>query len=259
MIAARSAIYRGTVRHRRKDPIEHAFTYDVGMLYIDLGELDAGVLEHPPLWSSCRRRAIAGVAREDLLGDTATPLDEAVRALVLERTRAWPTGPIGLLTTPRTFGRAFNPVSFYFCFEDDGATLAAVVADVENTPWNERHAYVVRAQDRGRVLDAELDKVFHVSPAMGMDQRYRWSLTTPGRTLSVHIESTSRSTGTPTFDATLNLRREPLTRASLHRLLARFPLQSARTGALIYANALRLKLKGAPYHAHPDARPAHTT
>lgn len=254
MRTLRSAVYRGTVRHRRKHPIQHAFTYDVGMLYLDLAELDAGVLEQAPLWSARRPRAIAGVRREDLLGDPATPLDEAVRSLVHERTGARPSGPIGVLTTPRTFGRVFNPVSFYFCFEHDGETLAAVVADVENTPWNERHAYVVRAADHARVLDAELDKAFHVSPLMGMEQRYRWRLTAPGPTLSVHIESTSTADGRCTFDATLNLRREALTRSTLRRLLARFPLQSARTGALIYANALKLKLEGAPYHAHPDTQ-----
>jgi cyclopropane-fatty-acyl-phospholipid synthase len=244
-------VYRGTIRHRRTAPVEHAFTYDVGMLYLDHEELEAGVLEHPPLWSARRPRAIAGIARADLLGDPAVPLDEAVRALVHERIGVRPSGPVGVLTTPRTLGRVFNPVSFYFCFEDDDrGRLVAVVADVENTPWNERHAYVAACDPAARVQEASFDKVFHVSPLMGMDQRYRFRFTAPGDTLSIHITSE----GDSAFDATLNLRREPMTRAGLHRLLARFPLQSARTGALIYANALQLKLKGAPYHAHPDTQ-----
>ncbi len=104
-----------------------------------------------------------------------------------------------------------------------------------------------------RVVDVQLDKVFHVSPLMGMDQRYRFRLTAPGPTLSIHIQSTATADGTDTFDATLNLRREEITRRNLRGLLARFPAQSARTGALIYTNALKLKLKGAPYHAHPDS------
>ncbi|WP_372789895.1 DUF1365 family protein [Paraconexibacter sp.] len=252
----RSAIYRGTVRHRRKSPVQHAFTYEVGMLYLDLGELEQGVLdEASPLWSSRRPRTPGAVSRRDLLGDPAVPLDTAVRDLVADRIGVRPDGPIGVLTTPRTFGRSFNPVSFYFCFAPDGTTLRAIVADVENTPWNERHAYVA-ACDTGpgrRVVDVELDKVFHVSPLMGMDQRYRFRLTAPGPTLSVHIQSTATADGGDAFDATLNLRREALTRATLRRLLTRFPLQSARTGALIYSNALKLKLKGAPYHAHPDS------
>lgn len=251
MRARRSAIYRGTVRHRRQDPVAHAFSYEVGMVLADLDELDAGVLEHPPLWSA-RRRAPGRIARADLLGDPMVPLDEAVRALVAERLGPRPTGPIAVLTIPRTLGRTFNPVSFYFCFAPDGERLEAIVADVENTPWNERHAYVAACDPGARVQDVHLDKVFHVSPLMGMEQRYRFRLTAPGPTLSIHIESTAVADGTRTFDATLNLRREELTARSLAALLARFPLQSARTGALIYGNALKLRLKGAPYFPHPD-------
>ncbi|PTL54387.1 hypothetical protein C7Y72_21890 [Paraconexibacter algicola] len=246
-VTRRSAIYRGTVRHRRTTPIAHAFTYDVGMLWIDLEEADE-LFAHAPLWSARRPRTPGGVSRADLLGDPAVPLDVAVRDLVQERLGTRPTGRIGVLTTPRTFGRAFNPVSFYLCFspKDDDAPVA-IVADVENTPWNERHAYVAACDPDARVQDLAFEKVFHVSPLMGMAQRYRFRLTRPGPTWSIHIASDGESA----FDATLNLRREELSGAALARLLARFPLQSARTGALIYSNALRLKLKGAPYHPHP--------
>jgi len=254
--AGRSAIYRGTVRHRRTSPVEHAFTYDVGMLFVLLDEAD-DLFEGSALWSSRRPRSPGGLSRADLLGDPSRPLDIEVRDLVQRRLGTRPEGPIGLLTTPRTFGRAFNPVSFYFCFgAEDPETLVAVVADVENTPWNEHHAYVAACDPGARVQDVAFEKVFHVSPLMGMDQTYRFRLTAPGDTLSIHIESDGESA----FDATLNLRREPATAANLRGLLARFPLQSARTGALIYTNALKLKLKGAPYSPHPDQhmRPSKT-
>lgn len=246
---ARSAIYRGTVRHRRMRPVEHAFRSAVGMLYLDLDELPEA-LDASPLWSA-RRPAPGRFRREDFLGDPATPLADAVRALVAARTDApAPAGPVRLLTTPRTFGRAFNPVSFYFLFAQDGDTLRAVVADVTNTPWGESHAYVVPVDEPTRVVDASLDKVFHVSPFMGMEHRYRWRLTTPGDTLSIHIESADDDG--PLFDATLNLRRRPLSGRALSALLLRFPFTALRTLGLIYSHGLRLKLKGAPSFPHPD-------
>jgi DUF1365 family protein len=106
-----SAIYEGTVRHRRFDPVEHVFRYRVFYAYFDLAELPQA-LDGLPGWSA-RRAALARFAREDHLGDPAIPLDEAVRDLVEARCGARPNGPIHLLTLPRTLGVAFNPISIY--------------------------------------------------------------------------------------------------------------------------------------------------
>jgi DUF1365 family protein len=243
-----SAIYEGTVRHRRFDPISHAFSYRVAMLYLDLAELP-GALDAGPLWSA-RHAAPGRFRREDYLGDPAVALDDAVRALVSDRLGFTPGGAIRLLTAPRTFGRSFNPVSFYYCF-GDGDEVEAVVAEVTNTPWGERHAYVMDARGGGRVLRDSFDKAFHVSPFMGMDHEYGWALTAPGETLSVQIDS--RRAGGRAFDATLSLRRRPLTARNLNRLLARFPFAALRVLALIYGQALRLKLKGARYFPNPSS------
>ena len=141
-----------------------------------------------------------------------------------------------MLTHLRTLGHCFNPVSFYYCFAADGETLEAVVAEVTNTPWGERHAYVV---------GGELEKELHVSPFMPMDQRYTVRAPAPGETLSVHIES--RQDGSVAFDATLGLKRRPLTPRSLLRPLA----PTLRMLALIYGHAVALKLKGVPVQPHP--------
>ena len=123
-----------------------------------------------------------------------------------------------------------------------------MVAEVTNTPWGERHAYVLSTgEDVGGTLVGGSPKLLHVSPFMAMDHHYAWRLSAPGRVLSVHIES--RRAGSLAFDATLSLRRRELTRASL----ARYPFASLRVLALIYAHALRLKLKGVPVHPHPQA------
>ena len=247
-----SAIYEGTIRHRRFEPIEHSFRYPLFLMYLDLSELP-DVLDPYPLFSA-RRRAPARFRRKDFMGDPAQPLDECARDTVAAATGKRPSGPVRLLTGLRYFGHSFNPVSFYFCFGSDGARVDAVVADVQNIPWGERHPYVLaRGGSQGTVLSEELEKTFHVSPLMGMDQTYSFRASEPGESIAVHIESRPQAGEGKTFDATLNLRRRELSRGTLARMLARYPAMSLQVVAKIYAQSLRLKLKGARYYPHPEA------
>lgn len=247
-----SAAYEGWVRHRRFEPVEHEFRYPLFLMYLDLAELP-GVLDPYPLFSA-RRRALARFRRQDFLGDPARPLDECAREAVADVTGARPAGPVRLLAGLRYFGHSFNPVSFYYCFDEGGQRVEAVVADVRNIPWGEQHPYVLaRGERRGTVIGDELEKSFHVSPLMGMDQTYAFRASEPGESIAVHIESRPRAAeGNRTFDATLNLRRRPLNRRNLTGLLARYPAMSLQVVAKIYAQSLRLKLKGARYHPHPE-------
>jgi DUF1365 family protein len=180
--------------------------------------------------------------------------------VVEAETGSRPAGPVRLLTGLRYLGHSFNPVSFYYCFDAAGERVEAVVAEVENIPWGERQAYVLaRGEREGNVLRDELDKTLHVSPLMGMDQTYAFSATEPGDRLSVHIESRpdGGAGGGPdgagrSFDATLSLRRRELSRGLMAGLLARYPAMSLQVVAKIYAQSLRLKLKGARYFPHPE-------
>jgi len=240
-------------------------------MYLDLNELP-DLLDPFPLFSA-RRAAPARFRRADFMGDPARPLDQCAREAVAAAAGARPAGPVRLLTGLRYFGHSFNPVSFYYCFDEAGERVDAVVADVQNIPWGERHPYVLaRGERRGTVLREELDKSFHVSPLMGMNQTYSFRASEPGESLAVHIESRPRHRETAneadnrrlsrsrrddapkTFDATLNLRRRELSRRTLAGLLARYPAMSLQTVAKIYAQSLRLKLKGAKYHPHPEGR-----
>ena len=155
-----------------------------------------------------------------------------------------------LLTTLRTFGHSFNPVSFYYCFTPGSERVEAVVAQVTNTPWGETHSYVLGRSDEHAVMKDTMDKVFHVSPFIGMDNRYDWRVTEPNGKLLVHIDERDEK-GDGLFDVTLSLDRREFTRGRLTRMLLRFPATSLRVVFLIYWNALKLKLKGAPYHPHP--------
>jgi uncharacterized protein len=246
-----SAIYEGWVRHRRFEPVEHSFRYRFFLAYLDLAELPQ-VLDRYPLYSA-RRRAPARFRRGDYLGDPARPLDECVRDVVAASGAPRPTGPVRFLTGLRFLGHTFNPVSFYYCFDPTGRRVEDVVAEVENIPWGERHAYVLdRGAREGTVLADELEKKHHVSPLMGMDQTYTFRAGTPGERLQVHIESRPQGVDEKTFDATLSLHRRELSRPLMLGLLARYPAMSLQVVAKIYAQAARLKLKGARYYPHPE-------
>jgi uncharacterized protein len=248
---AMNALYEGWVGHRRLRPVEHRFRYRVFMAYLDLDAVPERV--GPPwLWST-RHPALVRHRRADYLGDARIPPADAVRALVAERTGSRPAGPVRLLTNLRCLGHLFNPVSFYYCFSRDGESMQAVVAEVTNTPWGERHAYVLGALHDGGAVHERVDKVFHVSPFMAMDHEYEMCLTAPGPRIGVEI--VSRRDGEVYFDASLQLDRRPLDPAGLRRVLRRQPAPTLAVVARIYANAARLKLKGAPYFAHPQEAP----
>jgi DUF1365 family protein len=245
-----SCIYEGTIRHRRLAP-RREFCHRLALWYVELDELPkllgGRLLESSPGALRFRRR--------DYHGDPGVPLHSAVRDTVAEQTGSRPAGPIRLLTQVRSFGHCFNPVSFYFCLSADADRVQAILTEVTNTPWGERHAYVLRgSSDGSALLTSTVDKAMHVSPFMPMDLSYTARATTPAETLSVHME-TSRA-GTPVFDATLSLSRQELTGHSVRRLAVRYPAATVRVLALIYAQALRLKLAGASVHPHPRERRA---
>jgi DUF1365 family protein len=245
-----SAVYTGWVRHRRLRPHPHAFRYRICYLFLDLAELDRAFARRW-LWSVDRRN-LAQFRRSDYLGDPALPLDEAVRrraAAVLGRR---PEGPIRLLTQVRTFGHCFNPVSFYYCYVADGTRLDCVVAEITNTPWKERHSYVLdveEAQPRGTALKWDFAKAFHVSPFLPMQRDYAWQLQPPDDALRIHMDVCAADG--KDFDATLVLERRALDGASLARYLWRYPLMSLQIVLAIHWQAFLIWLARNPVYDHP--------
>jgi DUF1365 family protein len=172
-----SCIYEGWVRHRRNAPAHHDFRYRIFLMYLDLAELDS-VFDGHWLWSA-RKPAIARFDRRDHMGDPSRPLDGEIRALVERETGRRPKGRIALLTHLRYFGYCMNPVSFYYCWNKRGDRVEVVVAEVSNTPWGERHCYVLdaRSQQVDR-LHFTFKKEFHVSPFMDLTRsRCTWRIT----------------------------------------------------------------------------------
>jgi uncharacterized protein len=237
-----SCLYEGSVVHSRSEP-RRRFSHPLALAYLDLEELPA-LLDGRLVRS---RPGPVRFRRRDYLGDPRTELRDAVRELVERQTGSRPRGPVRVLTQLRSFGHCFNPVSFYYCLDEAGGRIEALVAEVTNTPWGERHAYVI-PEGSGR-----FEKVLHVSPFLGMDHTYTCRSTLPGSDLSLRIQSARR--GARVFEAGLALRRRELTPASMRRMTARYPFATLRVLGLIYGHAIGLRLAGIGTFPHrPTAR-----
>ncbi|MDX1396031.1 MAG: DUF1365 domain-containing protein [Gemmatimonadota bacterium] len=250
--ALASGLYRGTIRHRRFEPVTNRFRYGVFQLLLDLDELPR--LDREVRGFTYNRAGPISYHDVDHMG----PDDRSTR----EKLADWlgsvghelGTGRVLLLTSPRVLGYVFNPVSYFFCLSEDGAPRFTV-AEVNNT-FGETYCYFLDRQTAagGEAVKTRTDKVFHVSPFMPIEGlRYEWTLTPPGERLTIHIDEFEDDR--KFFDATLALAREPLTSGSLWRAIARYPHLTARTIWLIHWQALRLWLKRAPFYRKPEPPP----
>ena len=246
-----SAIYAGRLRHRRFFPKRHEFSYSSTMFYLDLDELP-DLFSETPFWS-LNRANIGSFRRKDYLGDPALPLIDEVRKKARELTGSCPAGPVRMLTNLRIFGFCFNPVTFYYLFGADAQMPELIIAEVNNTPWNERHIYVVRCDASGKTK-SEFAKEFHVSPFNPLDMQYHWVSTSPSETLLVHMENhgaTDTDYGIH-MDATLTLERKPWSAKTLNKILFSQPWAAVKVPVAIYWQALRLLIKGAPVYDHAE-------
>ena len=242
-----SCIYEGRVRHTRTAPAEHSFDYRLFLMYLDLEELPT-LFRRRWLWS-VSRPALARFRRSDHIGSAGEPLDASVRRLVEEETGSRPRGPIRLLTNLAYFGYCFNPVSFYYCFDERDENVEFIVAEVNNTPWGETDTYVLPCVASRRSWRFAPQKKMHVSPFMPMDVDYRWALSAPGEQLSVYMAN-SRD-GRKFFDATMSLQRRPISSRALAGVLLRFPFMTLKVIFAIHWEALRLWVKRCPFYDHP--------
>lgn len=246
-----SCIYRGTIGHTRRGEATNAFSYSLFMMLLDLDEIDT-LFDPYWLWSA-KRPAIARFRRKDHYGAPEMPLADTIRDLVAEKTGHRPLGPVRLLTHLSYFGRCFNPISVYYCY-DERNELQDVVLEVSNTPWGEQHCYVLGQGDNESEKHHRysFDKAFHVSPFLPMDMQYRCRLTPPADNLYIALDNYREET--KVFGSHLTLERREITQGAMATTLMRDPLMTFKVVSLIHWQALKLWLKRATYYDHPNKK-----
>ena len=260
-----SAIYEGTVRHRRNEPKLHQFDFRFFMLLLDLEEIDS-LFRWQPFWSA-KRWSLCRFKATDHLRQFASvgSLRERALAALTRQGIEQPVGPIRLLTQLSYLGYTMNPVCFFYCFNLAGDKIEAVIAEVNNTPWGEQHVYVIPAQQltgKSTIRSTDIKKEFHVSPFFDLAMNYRMAFSVPSETLAVKIENHSLDSDSADneahpcprkyLDVTMKLRRKKLSGWSLNGLLVRYPAISIQVAVGIYWQALKLYLKKIPFVPHPN-------
>ena len=217
------------------------------MTYFDISKVES-LLPNSFLFK-INKPALVSYYRSDYHGDTRLTLDESVRKTVKEKTGTSLEGPIRLLTHLRYFGYCFNPVSFYYCFDKSDKKLEMIMAEVTNTPWNERHCYFITAK-KNKSFRQGLKKQFHVSPFWDMDHDYDWYFSDVSDTISVNMINYKDEK--KVFDATLSLTvSKKLTNLNLFLSVLRFPFSTLMVYLRIHYQAFKLWVKGATFYDHP--------
>ncbi|MBL4281339.1 DUF1365 domain-containing protein [Vibrio fluvialis] len=243
---ANSALMVGHVRHRRFTQVEHALNYPLFMPNIDLDEWSVlqkrvwGLGERWWHWARFRREDYLGT------GDLKTAVQDKVFELTGEQIR----GRVQAVVHLRYLGLYFSPVNFYYLYDQQGV-WRYLLAEVSNTPWNERHYYAVPAERGDQGENWKHDKAFHVSPFNPVEQIYQWKLKPLSDALMVHLECHRDQ---KEFDATLALKAQPFTTKALITLLIRTPMMTVKVLTGIYWHALKLWIKGVPFYSHPRYR-----
>ena len=247
-----SAIYFGTVKHRRFRPVPHCFSYGLFMAFLDIDHIPE--LTKVSRLLSYNRFNWATYDERDHFGDPALPLRQRLKLNAAAQGLTLPDGPVFLLTNLRYLGYNFNPVSFFYCY-DAQEHLQLVLAEVNST-FGESLNYWLSQDNELPASNAKryrTAKRMHVSPFMGMKLDYTFTLTPPDRTLIVHMDTIEEAK--PFFDATLKLERKPWSAHSLHRALLSHPWMTAKVICAIHWEALRLYLKNVPVFKHPRNLP----
>ncbi|MDA3963276.1 MAG: DUF1365 domain-containing protein [Planctomycetota bacterium] len=242
----KSRLFHGIVEHHRRRPHGHRFRYAVRYLGIDLSETDTALDDG---WlCSGRGPALVRFCRRDYFGTGS--LATAVRRIVASDIGRECPGRIELVTTLRSAGMSFNPVSFYLCHDADDKPVA-LVAEITNTPWRERGIYTMPLDGPGP-WRCDFAKRFHVSPFMGLEQDYHWTVTATERGIGIDMRVSEGDE--LVFSASLGLAARAWSRRGLRRHILASPVAPALTMFRIHLQALFLWWKKTPFHDHPRLR-----
>jgi uncharacterized protein len=239
---AEHAVYQGEVGHLRLTPREHGFRYPLAYYWLDCAALEPVTLRANGI--HYERFGALSYRRKDYVAGEEN-LQHAVCAKVRELGGDIELSQVFLLTPLANWGLYFSPLTLYYCY-DKHNTFRYLLAEVTNTPWNERH-YYLQTMVAGQ-QHYQHSKAFHVSPFHPMNMQYHWQITAPDQELLCSISNTQGDK--QIFSAWIRLKRHELSPQWRRHWLIRQPWQNVQVVLRIYWHALKLWLKGVPVHAH---------
>lgn len=239
-----NGVFQGTVRHRRFTPVHREFSYQFSMFGFDLDDIDQ--LTHQYCIFGRRWYHPICFCEKDYLKSEPGELKERIALKVKGLGGEWQGSKVIMLIQCRSLGLYFSPINFYYCFDDD-KKCRLMLAEVCNTPWQERHYYLVNIEG-----DDETQKEFHVSPFMALDMNYRWKVKPIDQKAFVHLENHTKGTEPEkVFDATMALTKQPMTTLSMIKTWCSLPFSAIKVVVLIYWQALKIFLRGVPFIPYP--------
>jgi len=239
-----SCIYNGIVSHTRFKPVKHHLKYKTFSLLIDLDEIEK--LDKSISIFSSNKFNIFSFYNKDHGERNGKPLKKWVLENLKKFNIQQNINKIKLLCYPRIFGYVFNPLSIFYCYENDN--LLAIFYEVKNT-FNEQHTYIFKINGNGKI-EQKCKKKFYVSPFMDMETHYKFELLNPDENLSVLIKQSDKD-GIVLTAAQKGVKKE----FNMKQLLVNFviyPLMTLKIIGAIHYEALRLWKKGAKYRSRDN-------
>ena len=234
-----SCIYNGEVNHTRFKPVKHFLNYKTFSLFIDLDEIEQ--LDKSISIFSHNKFNIFSFYNKDHGDRDGSCLKKWVISNLKKYKIEGNISKIKILCYPRIFGYVFNPLSIFYCYENE--KLKSIFYEVKNT-FNEQHTYIFKIKD-GEEIKQKCKKKFYVSPFMDMETFYNFKLIDPNQRLSVMIKQTDAE-GT-VLTATQTGDKKEFNFKQLLINFFRYPLMTLKIISSIHFEALLLWKKGAIY------------
>ena len=236
-----SCLYECTVMHRRLSPKKHEFVYRIFLFLFDLEELPE--IERRVPFFSVNAPNLYSLRDEDCFQFHSRGIRQNLESFLATQNLPIRPARVQLLTLPRLLGYTFNPVSVFFCFDENNRPLTSVI-QVGNT-FGELKPYLVPCDPSGTGFHVRVPKNYYVSPFSALDLEFDFRFDSPGPRLRLAIDDYSG--GERVLISTVTGAREELTAANLARFTLRYPLVTLKVIFLIHWEALRLWLKKIPF------------
>ncbi|HXC05943.1 MAG TPA: DUF1365 domain-containing protein [Bacteroidia bacterium] len=242
----KSCLYKARVMHHRLEPKKHSFHYNVFMFYLCLEELDQLRLK---LMSRNRFNLFTFKDKEHLQlprenPDTSKTIREQIVRYLSENGISEAPARIMLLTNLSTLGYNFNPVSFYFCFDEQNQPICSI-AEISNTFREMKPYLILNKTEEGKIFQLDTPKNFYVSPFFDHDTRFQFNLHIPSEKLNIRVDDLQDDR--KIFISTLTGTQKPLTDSNLLRYFCSIPFITLKVITLIHWNAMLLWMKKIPY------------